>query len=58
MCMCVRDSHYCIADVCIVGVARTPMGGLSGSLSSFAATKLGSIAIQGTLDISSNVLYI
>ncbi|KAH7315481.1 hypothetical protein KP509_21G051500 [Ceratopteris richardii] len=37
-------------DVCIVGVARTPMGSLSGSLSSFAATKLGSIAIQGALN--------
>jgi hypothetical protein len=36
------------ADVCIVGVARTPMGSLSGSLSSLTATKLGSIAIQGT----------
>jgi hypothetical protein len=35
------------ADVCIVGVARTPMGGLLGSLSSFSATKLGSIAIEG-----------
>jgi len=34
-------------DVCIVGVARTPMGGLLGSLSSFSATKLGSIAIEG-----------
>jgi len=36
-------------DVCIVGVARTPMGGLSGSLSSIPATKLGSIAIEGAL---------
>lgn len=35
------------ADVYIVGVARTPMGSLSGSLSSLAATKLGSLAIQG-----------
>lgn len=35
------------ADVCIVGVARTPMGGLLGLLSSFSATKLGSIAIEG-----------
>ena len=34
-------------DVCIVGVARTPMGSLSGSLSSLPATKLGSVAIQG-----------
>ena len=35
------------ADVCIVGLGRTPMGGLNGSLSSIPATKLGSIAIQG-----------
>lgn len=33
-------------DVCIVGVARTPMGGLMGTLSSFSATQLGSIAIK------------
>ncbi|KAL6554467.1 Acetyl-CoA acetyltransferase 2 [Orobanche minor] len=33
-------------DVCIVGVARTPMGGFLGSLSSLSATKLGSIAIE------------
>ncbi|XP_071920312.1 acetyl-CoA acetyltransferase 1-like isoform X1 [Coffea arabica] len=36
-------------DVCIVGVARTPMGGFLGSLSSLSATKLGSIAIQSAL---------
>ncbi|KAJ6363815.1 hypothetical protein OIU78_003895 [Salix suchowensis] len=36
-------------DVCIVGVARTPMGGFLGSLSSFSATELGSIAIQCAL---------
>ncbi|KAJ8760193.1 hypothetical protein K2173_011049 [Erythroxylum novogranatense] len=36
-------------DVCIVGVARTPIGGLLGSLSSFSATKLGSIAIKSAL---------
>ncbi|KAJ9185167.1 hypothetical protein P3X46_004827 [Hevea brasiliensis] len=36
-------------DVCIVGVARTPMGGFLGSLSSFSATKLGSIAIQAAI---------
>ena len=35
------------ADVCIVGIARTPMGGFLGSLSSLPATKLGSIAIEG-----------
>ncbi|GMH14486.1 hypothetical protein Nepgr_016327 [Nepenthes gracilis] len=36
-------------DVCIVGVARTPMGGLLGSLSSLSAIKLGSIAIECAL---------
>lgn len=36
-------------DVCIVGVARTPMGGLLGSLSSLSATQLGSIAIGAAL---------
>ncbi|XP_071922288.1 acetyl-CoA acetyltransferase 1 isoform X2 [Coffea arabica] len=36
-------------DVCIVGVARTPMGGFLGSLSSLSATKLGSIAVQSAL---------
>ncbi|KAL9230020.1 hypothetical protein vseg_005420 [Gypsophila vaccaria] len=36
-------------DVCVVGVARTPMGGLLGSLSSLSATKLGSIAIECAL---------
>ncbi|KAF3325977.1 acetyl-CoA acetyltransferase, cytosolic 1-like protein [Carex littledalei] len=36
-------------DVCIVGVARTPMGGFLGALSSLPATKLGSLAIQGAL---------
>ncbi|XP_031102617.1 acetyl-CoA acetyltransferase, cytosolic 1-like [Ipomoea triloba] len=36
-------------DVCIVGVARTPMGAFLGSLSSLPATKLGSIAIESAL---------
>ncbi|KAF5190587.1 3-ketoacyl-CoA thiolase [Thalictrum thalictroides] len=36
-------------DVCVVGVARTPMGGFLGALSSLPATKLGSIAIQSAL---------
>ncbi|KAI4326408.1 hypothetical protein MLD38_031727 [Melastoma candidum] len=36
-------------DVCIVGVARTPMGAFLGNLSSLSATKLGSIAIQAAL---------
>ncbi|KAJ8629916.1 hypothetical protein MRB53_023239 [Persea americana] len=30
-------------DVCIVGVARTPMGGFLGTLSSLPATKLGAL---------------
>lgn len=38
---------YCFTDVCIVGVARTPIGGFLGTLSSLSATKLGSIAIEG-----------
>ncbi|XP_019223970.1 PREDICTED: acetyl-CoA acetyltransferase, cytosolic 1-like [Nicotiana attenuata] len=36
-------------DVCVVGVARTPIGGFLGSLSSLSATKLGSISIAGAL---------
>lgn len=36
-------------DVCIVGVARTPLGGFLGTLSSLSATKLGSFAIQSAL---------
>ncbi|KAK9284576.1 hypothetical protein L1049_023751 [Liquidambar formosana] len=36
-------------DVCIVGVARTPMGAFLGALSSLSATKLGSIAIEAAL---------
>ncbi|KAJ0988219.1 hypothetical protein J5N97_006575 [Dioscorea zingiberensis] len=36
-------------DVCVVGVARTPMGAFLGSLSSLSATKLGSIAIGAAL---------
>jgi acetyl-CoA C-acetyltransferase len=43
------DAPIGLRDVCIVGVARTPMGSLSGSLSSLTATKLGSIAIQAAL---------
>ncbi|GFZ05406.1 acetoacetyl-CoA thiolase 2 [Actinidia rufa] len=41
---CIKDR-----DVCVVGVARTPMGGFLGSLSSLPATKLGSIAISSAL---------
>ncbi|KAG5517046.1 hypothetical protein RHGRI_037707 [Rhododendron griersonianum] len=36
-------------DVCIVGIARTPIGGFLGHLSSFSATQLGSIAIASAL---------
>ncbi|KAF6153789.1 hypothetical protein GIB67_001022 [Kingdonia uniflora] len=45
----IRSSGLYQADVCIVGVARTPMGGFLGSLSSIPATKLGSIAIECAL---------
>lgn len=31
----------------IAAAVRTPLGGFNGSLSSLAATKLGSIAIEG-----------
>lgn len=37
-------------DVVIVSAVRTPIGGFLGSLSSFSATDLGSIAIKGALD--------
>lgn len=43
------DSSIQPRDVCIVGVARTPMGGFLGTLSSVPATKLGSIAIEAAL---------
>ncbi|TQE02520.1 hypothetical protein C1H46_011928 [Malus baccata] len=43
------SDHIHPRDVCIVGVARTPMGGFLGSLSSFSATHLGSLAIQCAL---------
>ncbi|KAJ7525673.1 hypothetical protein O6H91_17G061200 [Diphasiastrum complanatum] len=36
-------------DAYIVSVARTPMGGLNGSLSTIPATKLGSIAIKAAV---------
>ena len=44
---------FLLTDVCVVGVARTPMGGFLGALSSLPATKLGSIAIQGEIRIFS-----
>ncbi|XP_042444457.1 acetyl-CoA acetyltransferase, cytosolic 1-like isoform X1 [Zingiber officinale] len=37
-------------DVCVVGIARTPMGGFLGALSSLSATQLGSIAIKYALE--------
>ncbi|KAL6200852.1 hypothetical protein ACLB2K_024567 [Fragaria x ananassa] len=43
------DSCIKPRDVCEVGVARTPMGGFLGSLSSLSATRLGSIAIETAL---------
>ncbi|KAL1537223.1 Acetyl-CoA acetyltransferase 1 [Salvia divinorum] len=45
----VDDAAIMPQDVCIVGVARTPIGGFLGSLSSLPATKLGSIAIACAL---------
>jgi acetyl-CoA C-acetyltransferase len=36
-------------EVFIVSIARTPVGSFGGSLSSFTATQLGSIAIKGAL---------
>jgi len=37
-------------DVFIVGVARTPMGGFRGSLSSLPAPRLGALAIEAALE--------
>nr|ACX47470.1 acetoacetyl-CoA thiolase [Medicago sativa] len=47
--MAASDSTITPRDVCIVGVARTPMGVFLGTLSSVPATKLGSIAIEAAL---------
>lgn len=44
-------------DVCIVGVARTPMGGFQGALSSIPAPKLGSIAIEGKKKTITNDVF-
>lgn len=41
-----RKQELSPRDVCIVGVARTPMGSLLGSLSSLTATQLGALAIK------------
>jgi hypothetical protein len=45
------DNLFFLTDVCVVGVARTPLGGFLGALSSLPATKLGSIAIEGDIQI-------
>ncbi|KAL3627267.1 Acetyl-CoA acetyltransferase 1 [Castilleja foliolosa] len=45
----VEDHSIKSQDVCIVGIARTPIGSFLGSLSSLPATKLGSIAISSAL---------
>ena len=37
-------------EVFILGAARTPLGKLSGSLSSIPAPTLGAIAIKGALE--------
>lgn len=39
-------------DVFIVGAKRTPMGSFGGALTSFSATKLGSLSIEGVLEAS------
>ncbi|OQR84674.1 acetyl-CoA acetyltransferase [Achlya hypogyna] len=39
-------------DVCIVGIARTPMGSLGGSLATKTAVELGAIAIQAAVERS------
>ncbi|CAG8580177.1 10817_t:CDS:2 [Paraglomus occultum] len=36
-------------DVYIAAIARTPLGGFNGSLASFSATRLGSIAVEAAL---------
>ena len=45
------DSNNTVLDntPCIVGVARTPMGGLNGSMSSFTGFELGAMAIREAL---------
>ena len=53
LCSTITNFSSLLTDVCVVGVARTPMGGFLGALSSLPATKLGSIAIQGDTHIFS-----
>ena len=38
--------------VVIVGMARTPMGGLLGELSGFSANELGALAIKAAVELS------
>ncbi|TYH68591.1 hypothetical protein ES332_D06G270700v1 [Gossypium tomentosum] len=49
------DSMIKPRDACIVGVARTPMGGFLGSLSSSSATHLGSLAIKAVMLASQTI---
>jgi acetyl-CoA C-acetyltransferase len=37
--------------VYIVAVARTPLGSFNGSLASFSATELGSLAVKGKVQL-------
>lgn len=46
------DCITLIIDVCIVGIARTPIGGLLGSLSSLTAPQLGAHAIKTSIQRS------
>jgi acetyl-CoA C-acetyltransferase len=36
-------------DIVIVGMARTPMGGLQGELANFSATELGAVAVKAAV---------
>src|SRR5210317_1146288 len=45
-----QASELSDSDVVIVSAARTPMGGLSGSLATVTASELGAIAIKAALE--------
>ena len=45
-------SHYADNDVLVCGIARTPIGKLGGSLSSFKTTELGAHAIRSAVERS------
>ena len=47
---CMKYICLFFSDVFIVGVARTPMGGFRGSLSSLPAPRLGALAIEAALE--------